>query len=68
MPRVTIKTGILTPDGREEELAEYLCDWPDCPNVATQVLGCIKGLGLSAVICDAHAIGTDSMNGTSTEP
>lgn len=42
MPRVAIKTGVLGPDGREVELAEYLCDWPDCPNVATQVL-VVKG-------------------------
>ena len=57
MPRVTIKTGIVAPDGREAELSEYLCDWPDCPNVATQVLGCIKELALAAVMCDEHATG-----------
>ena len=57
MPRVTIKTGIAAPDGREEELSEYLCDWPDCPNIATQVLGCSREVGLSAVVCDHHASG-----------
>jgi hypothetical protein len=57
MPRVTLKTGIAAPDGREEELSEYLCDWPECPNVATQVLGCIKELALAAVMCDEHATG-----------
>jgi hypothetical protein len=57
MPRVTIKSGIAAPDGREEELSEYLCDWPDCPNIATQVLGCIREFGLSAVVCDHHAAG-----------
>ena len=57
MPRVTIKTGIAAPDGREEELSEYLCDWPGCPNIATQVLGCIREFGLSAVVCDHHAAG-----------
>jgi hypothetical protein len=67
MPRVTIKTGIIAPDGREEELAEYLCDWPDCPNVATQVLGYIRASGFSAVMCDEHAVGTGPMNDTTSE-
>jgi hypothetical protein len=40
MSRVTIKTGLVGPDGREEELTEYMCDYPDCPNIATCVLGC----------------------------
>jgi hypothetical protein len=57
MPRVTLKTGIAAPDGREEELSEYLCDWPNCPNIATHVLGCIREFGLSAVVCDQHATG-----------
>ena len=60
MPRVTIKTGIAAPDGREEELSEYLCDWPDCPNIATHVLGCVREFGLSAVVCDTHATGSAS--------
>ena len=55
MPRVTIKSGFFAPDGREEELSDYLCDWPDCPNIATHVLGCIREFGLSAVVCDHHA-------------
>jgi hypothetical protein len=55
MPRVTIRTGIFAPDGREEELAEYLCDAPGCANIATQVLGCIREFGLSAVVCHEHA-------------
>ena len=66
MPRVTIKTGVLGPDGREVELAEYLCDWPDCPNVATQVLGCLRECGLSTVVCDEHAAGTRATNTTNT--
>ena len=39
MSRVTIKTGLTTPDGHEEELTEYLCDYPNCPNFATRVVG-----------------------------
>jgi hypothetical protein len=47
MPRVTIKTGFMGPDGREEELAEYICDATGCSNVASHVLGCVKELGLA---------------------
>jgi hypothetical protein len=54
MPQVTIKTGIAGPDGREEELTEYLCDWPGCPNIAAHVRGCVKELGLSVVVCEQH--------------
>ena len=42
-------------DGREELLTEYLCDQPDCPNVATHVLGCAKEVGATAAVCDEHA-------------
>jgi hypothetical protein len=55
MPRVTIRTGFFAPDGHEEELSEYLCDWPDCPNVATQVVGCVREFGASTVLCHKHA-------------
>ena len=55
MPHVTIKTGIAGPDGCEEELSEYLCDWPDCPNVAEHVLGCVKELSLPLALCGEHA-------------
>ena len=55
MPRVVIKTGFVAPDGGQVELAEYICDRPGCPNIATQVLGCIKELGLSTAVCDEHA-------------
>jgi len=55
IPQVTIKTGLTTPDGREELLAEYFCDHPGCPNVATQVLGCVAELRAIAVSCDEHA-------------
>jgi hypothetical protein len=55
MPRVTIRTGTFGPDGREEELSEYLCDAPGCPNVATEALGCIREVGLSAAVCHEHS-------------
>jgi len=54
MPWVTVKTGLVGPDGREEELKEYLCDHPGCPNVATHVLGCIVELRLFASVCEEH--------------
>jgi len=54
MPWVTIKTGLTTPEGYEEKLTEYLCDYPGCPNVATHILGPIVELRLSASVCDDH--------------
>jgi hypothetical protein len=68
MPRVTMKTGFLAPDGSEEVLTEHICDWPDCPNVATQVLGCVREFGLSAVVCDQHATKPDAANAAVTKP
>jgi hypothetical protein len=55
VPRIIIKTGLTDPDGREEELAEYMCDTPGCPNVATQVLGRVAELGLAVAVCQEHA-------------
>lgn len=55
MPRVTIRTGFFTPDGREEELSDYLCDAPDCPNIATDRIAVVRELGLSLVMCSEHA-------------
>jgi hypothetical protein len=60
IPQVTIKTGLTTPDGREEVITEYFCDHPGCPNVATQVLGCVAELSLAAVVCNEHAPNTRS--------
>ena len=55
MPLVTIKTGFQTPDGKEETLTQYLCDWPGCPNAAVRVLGVSKELRLAVVMCQEHA-------------
>jgi hypothetical protein len=54
MPLVRIKTGFTGPDGTEEQLTEYLCDSPDCGNVAVRVVGCIKELRLSIALCEEH--------------
>jgi hypothetical protein len=54
VPRITIKSGLPDSDGQEEELVEYICDAPGCPNIATRVLGCIVGLGLVSAVCQEH--------------
>ena len=54
VPRIIIKTGRSGPDGREEELSEYMCDTPGCPNVATHVLGGATELGVFAAVCQEH--------------
>jgi len=56
MPLVIVKTGMTAPNGQEEQLTEYLCDWPGCANVATHVLGCAKDIGISAAVCEEHVV------------
>jgi len=53
MPVVTIRTVV---DGREETLTERLCDWPDCPNVAVEVIGVVRELKLATAYCAEHAV------------
>jgi hypothetical protein len=60
MPKIKIKTGLLGPDGREEELMEFICDVPGCPNVACNVLGGVRGLGLFFAVCQEHLPATRS--------
>jgi hypothetical protein len=52
MPVVTIRTVI---NGREETVTEHLCDWPDCPNVAVEVIGLARELRLATAYCAQHA-------------
>src|ERR1700752_3693580 len=52
MPQVAIR---LTVDDREETISEYICDWPDCPNVAVEVVGVACELRLVTVVCTEHA-------------
>ena len=52
MPQVTIRTVF---NGCEETLSGYLCDWPDCPNMAVEVLGVVRELGVYSVMCAEHA-------------
>jgi hypothetical protein len=56
MPRVTIRTGFAGRDGREEMLSEYQCDIPDCPNVATHVIGSSRELRMSFAVCEEHRV------------
>jgi len=51
VPHVTIRTIV---DGREETLSEYLCDWPDCPNVAVNVIGVVRELRIRTAMCPEH--------------
>ena len=56
MPLVTIKASFQAADGQDKEeiLTEYFCDSLGCPNVAVHLLGCIKELGVRAVVCEQH--------------
>jgi hypothetical protein len=42
-------------NGREEAMSEYLCDWPDCPDVAVQVVGIVRELRIRTAMCAEHA-------------
>jgi len=52
LPQVTIRAIV---NGREEALSEYICDWPDCPNPATEVIGIVRELRLHTALCAEHA-------------
>lgn len=52
MPVVTLRTVV---NDREEAVSEYICDWPDCPNVATVVVGAVRELRLRSALCAEHA-------------
>jgi hypothetical protein len=52
VPQVTLR---IVVDGREETMTEYMCDWPDCPDVAVHVVGVVAELRLRAMMCREHA-------------
>ena len=60
MPRVTLRTE--TADGQEVTIAEYICDVPDCPNVAEHVLGFVRELRALAIVCTSHKQSLDETN------
>ncbi len=53
MPSVTLRT--TGTSGKEETLTEYICDWPDCPNVAEHIVGAIRELRAFSAMCKTHA-------------
>jgi hypothetical protein len=55
MPKVTLRTGFIGPDGAEEVLTEYMCDWPGCSEIAVHVIGVVRELRMMCVFCDRHA-------------
>jgi len=55
MPRVTIKTGVVAADGREEILTDYVCDSPGCPNPAEYLVGVLVELRCMCLVCRTHA-------------
>ena len=57
MPLVTLRTETSNSAGnvQEDTLSEYICDWPDCPNVAEHVIGALREIRLVSVICAEHA-------------
>ena len=52
VPQVTLRTIV---DGNEETVSAYICDGPDCPEVAVHVVGVLRGLRLRAAMCADHA-------------
>ncbi len=66
MPWVGIKFGFGPSNDNEEVLTEYLCDWPDCPNLAVHTLGCVRELGTTAALCDEHVRRIKGSNPTQT--
>jgi hypothetical protein len=54
MPLVTLRIESVD-DTTEEMLSEYICDWPNCPNVAQHVLGGLREIRAVAIVCTDHA-------------
>ena len=54
MPRVTLRAP-ESADGKEDTVSEYICDSPDCPNVAVQVVGVVRELRTFVAMCAYHA-------------
>jgi hypothetical protein len=54
MPRVTLRAG-ESADGKEDTVSEYICDSPDCPNVAVHIVGVVRELRTVVALCAYHA-------------
>jgi hypothetical protein len=55
MATVTLRLQRSDAPGDEERLIAYMCDWPDCPNIAVQVIGVVRELGMPCAMCEEHA-------------
>jgi len=55
MPLVTVNTGFTGPDGDEEQLTEYFCDSPNCPNIAVRAVRFASEIGECLLLCEKHA-------------
>ncbi len=54
MPQVIVgQSGTTT--RQQSAVAQYLCDWPGCENVAKHVTGVVREFGLFAAVCKEHA-------------
>jgi hypothetical protein len=67
MSRVTLRTGFIGADGHEETVTEYLCDWPDCPNIAVHTLGVVLEIGAMSAVCEEHAAMIERRKGNDAE-
>jgi hypothetical protein len=54
VPRVTLRAD-ESAGGKEDTVSEYICDWPDCPNVAVHVVGVVRELRAFVAVCADHA-------------
>lgn len=54
MPRVTLRAP-ESADGKEDTVSEYICDSPDCPNIAVHVVGVVRELRSFVAVCAYHA-------------
>ena len=54
MPRVTLRAAESS-DGKDDTVSEYICDLPDCPNVAVHVVGVVRELRTFVAVCAHHA-------------
>ena len=55
MPRVTLRASESATGGAQDTLTEYICDWPDCPNIAEHVVGVVRELRAFVAVCAEHA-------------
>jgi hypothetical protein len=55
VPWVVIKTGFISTDGQETVLREYLCDSPNCGEVAEHLVGVARDVPMMRAVCLQHA-------------